>query len=231
MVYRWGIEYFSRGWNSPQSRFDQTDWSIISKYDLMLEQTTRQASTKNAAYFRNSRETPLNVGVGLTLHSSTRNKQLVELLHKLGIPIDYSRVLRLETQIATSVLKNIKNNSGVYIPSDIILGRFIHCAADNIDFMEDTPDRERTFHGTIMTIYQTKNADEPVKKLTLHLSNDISLTNYSDIFPTVNVFRKPVTWNTCCPVPRTSTEKSFMRPAIETSRLCNIVLPLCVYSS
>ncbi|CAH0387719.1 unnamed protein product [Bemisia tabaci] len=100
----------------------------------------RQASTKNAAYFRNSRETPLNVGVGLTLHSSTRNKQLVELLHKFGMPIDYPRVLRLETQIATSVLKNIKNNSGVYIPSDIILGRFILCAADNIDFMEDTPD-------------------------------------------------------------------------------------------
>ena len=66
----------------------------------------------------------------------------------------YPRVLRLETQIASSVLEKIRENSGIYIPPDIVQGRFIHCAADNLDFGEDTVDSKRTLHGTAVTIYQ-----------------------------------------------------------------------------
>lgn len=78
----------------------------------------------------------LQVAVGLTVHGTTRSKTMVERLHGLGFSIDYPRVLQLETQIASSVLENMKVNSGIYIPPDVIHGRFIHCAADNLDFTE-----------------------------------------------------------------------------------------------
>ena len=74
-------------------------------------------------------------------------------------------VLRLETQIASAVLEKIRENYGIYMPPDIVLGRFIHCAADNLDFCEDTVDGKRTLHGTVMTIYQVKEANENTTSL------------------------------------------------------------------
>ena len=39
-------------------------------------------------------------------------------------------------------------------PRDIVKGRHVFFAIDNVDFAKDTPDGKRTFHGTAMAIYQ-----------------------------------------------------------------------------
>ena len=43
---------------------------------------------------------------------------------------------------------------GTYVPSQLVKGRFVFCAADNIDFLEDTPYGKGTLHGTVMVVYQ-----------------------------------------------------------------------------
>ena len=103
---------------------------------------------------RHTRNLPLQVAVGLTIHSKTRSKFVVDLVHSLGCSIEYSRVLRTETAIANAVLRQMESNEGMYVPPDVVRGRFIFCAADNIYFLEDTPDGKNTLHATVMTCYQ-----------------------------------------------------------------------------
>lgn len=98
----------------------------------------RQASNVSAMTSRHTRQLPLQVAVGLTMHTSTRSKFIIEMLHRIGVSIDYSKVLRLETEIAAEVISRTKESGGVYIPSDLVKGRFVYCAADNVDFQEDT---------------------------------------------------------------------------------------------
>lgn len=59
-------------------------------------------------------------------------------------------------------MKRIKQNDGVYLPPDIVVGRHVFFAVDNVDFCEDTPDGKRTFHGTAMAIYQRTNVQDQV---------------------------------------------------------------------
>ena len=52
----------------------------------------------------------------------------------------------------------------MFRPPDIVKGRHVYFAIDNIDFSEDTPDGKRTLHGTAMAIYQkvAPQDEEPV---------------------------------------------------------------------
>ena len=76
------------------------------------------------------------MAVGLPIHSKTRSKFVVDLVYNLGCTIEYSRVLRTETAIANAVLRQMESNEGIYVPPDLVRGRFIFCAADNIYFLD-----------------------------------------------------------------------------------------------
>ena len=75
-------------------------------------------------------------------------------MHSVGCSVEYNKVLRLETQLANAVLRQMEDNDGLYIQHDLVKGRFIFCAADNLDFLEDTPDGKGTLHATVMSCYQ-----------------------------------------------------------------------------
>ncbi|KAJ8883688.1 hypothetical protein PR048_015542 [Dryococelus australis] len=67
-----------------------------------------------------------------------KNGELREL-ESLGTYIESNKVLRMETQIASEVIIRMEASAGVYISPDLVKGRLVFCAADNIDFQEDTP--------------------------------------------------------------------------------------------
>jgi hypothetical protein len=50
----------------------------------------------------------------------------------------------------------MEQNGRVYIPPDVVIGRRIFFAIDNVDFSEDTPNGKSTLHGTAMAIYQKR---------------------------------------------------------------------------
>ena len=81
---------------------------------------------------------------------------LLYVFINLFININIKVTLRMETQIASEVIKCMEANGGIYIPRDLVVGRFIFCAADNIDFQEDTPYGKNTLHGTVMAVYQVE---------------------------------------------------------------------------
>ncbi len=89
------------------------------------------------------------------MHQATRSKKLLDLLHGFGVCVEYTRILRLETQLATSVIE-AKRLHGAYLPSTMKKGTFTCFAVDNSDFNEDTPDGKRTLHATATAVYQRR---------------------------------------------------------------------------
>ena len=90
------------------------------------------------------------------MHQSTRSKKLVDFLHGFGLSVDYSRILRLETQLANSVIESTREE-GVHLPTNLRKGTFIFFAVDNSDFNEDTPDRKRTSMLQLLQFINDRN--------------------------------------------------------------------------
>ena len=67
---------------------------------------------------------------------------MTDVLHKLGVSVDYTRILRIETQLAQAGLSQSDDNS-IYIPPALTKGQFIYFAVDNSDFSEDTLEGEK----------------------------------------------------------------------------------------
>ena len=65
-------------------------------------------------------ETPLNVGTGIYIHQKTRCKELIDILSDLNIFIDYDKLLNIKSQLADTVLTEVNNNDGVFIPRSIL---------------------------------------------------------------------------------------------------------------
>ena len=127
--------------------------------------TERQCNNKKSKTLNLSREMPQQLAVGLAVHQATRSKDLVNMLHGFGMAVEYNRVMRVEAQIEATVLERMEENGGIYIPPDIVKGKHVFFAVDNVDFAEDTYDGQRTLHGTAMAIYQKKEAQDTTQEL------------------------------------------------------------------
>ncbi|KXJ11509.1 hypothetical protein AC249_AIPGENE22744 [Exaiptasia diaphana] len=112
------------------------------------------ASADKAQVVNATREKPQQLAVGLAIHQSSRSKELVNLLHGFGMSVEYNRLLRVEAQIESAVLDRMEKNDGIFLPPEIVIGRHVFFAVDNVDFAEDTYDGKNTLHGTAIAIYQ-----------------------------------------------------------------------------
>jgi len=113
----------------------------------------------NSKNYHSRKETPFSVGLGLLVHKNTRSKDLVNILSDLHLTVDYSKVLRIETDIANAVVKRMSETNGVYVPHLIQEGEPVYFAIDNCDFKNDTADGKNEFHGTAQIVFQRAGAD------------------------------------------------------------------------
>ena len=79
--------------------------------------------------------------------------------------LEYNRLVRVEAQIESSVLKRMEESNGLFLPPDIVKGRHVFFAIDNVDFAEDTYDRRNTLHGTAMAIYQKSHVGDEIPQI------------------------------------------------------------------
>ena len=89
MVDNWEIFFDST--DVKNDNLQQKANSIAQTDECQTERQTALLSEK----IRHSREFPLQVGVGLTIHCKTQSKFLMQLIHGLGTSIGYNKVLRL----------------------------------------------------------------------------------------------------------------------------------------
>lgn len=57
--------------------------------------------------------------------------------------------------MSNGVWRRMSINNGLYVPSNLVKGRFIHFAADNLDF-KDTDYGQNTLHATIYFLFTPK---------------------------------------------------------------------------
>ena len=143
--------------------------NILGEIIMNLVKTNRQINYKSAkgheGQFFNFNETPFTVGLGLHVHKMTRRKDLVEILSNVNLSIPYEKLVKIETSLANSVIKEKEMHSNVYISSNISIGMPLHYAIDNTDFKNDTPDGKSEFHGTGTVVLQKFDKDMPIKFL------------------------------------------------------------------
>ena len=108
---------------------------------------------------------PQQVAVGITIHQAIRSKQLVNMLHGFGLSVEYNRLLRVEAQIESSVLKRMEESNGLFLSPDVVKGRHVFFAIDNVGFAEDTYDGRKTLHGTAMAIYQESHVGDEMPQV------------------------------------------------------------------
>ena len=112
--------------------------------------------------FRHSKdnEPPLPVKVGLSIHSKTREKSLIDDLFSMGLSISYERVISIEDNITKSLCKKY-NDEEVVCPPDLEPDTFISGAIDNLDHNPTSATSNTAYHGTSISIFQFPN--EPMQ--------------------------------------------------------------------
>ena len=74
------------------------------------------------------------------MHQKTRCRELIDIMSDLNISIDYHRLLNIKSLLADTVLTEINDNNGVFIPRFISKDLPIYFAIDNTELKIDTPD-------------------------------------------------------------------------------------------
>jgi len=156
--FRWVIQGPKATLNAEEKSLEVHKRAVsLSQSTISMTLSERQAQNKKSEILKVTKEMPQQLAVGLAVHQAFRCKEIVNMLHGFGMSVEYNRLLRVEAQIEKSVLQRIEQNGGVYLPPDIVIGRHVFFAIDNVDFAEDTYDGKRTLHGAAMAIYQKRD--------------------------------------------------------------------------
>ena len=106
-------------------------------------------------------EPPLAVFLALKLHSQTRSKSLVELLHDNALSISYKKLLTIEVNFAHAVANESRNNGGIVCPTNLRQHIFTVAALDNLDHNPTSRTANSSFHGTGISIFQFPSSINP----------------------------------------------------------------------
>ena len=136
----------------------------LAQSTISMTLTERQVTNKKSDVIRAGKEMPQQLAIGLAIHA-IRSKEIVNFLYGFGMSVEYKRILRVEAQIEKHVVQRMERSGGIYVPPDVVPGRHVFFAVDNVDFAEDTPDGKRTLHGTAMAIYQRKDHEDRAPEL------------------------------------------------------------------
>ena len=105
-----------------------------------------------------SRETPLPIYVGVTIHNKTRKRQLVDKLFELGLSISYDHVMEISTEQGNRACKQY-NQEKTVCSHNLCLGLNTIGVINNFDHNPSSTTATDSFHGTGISLLQhlTKN--------------------------------------------------------------------------
>ena len=120
---------------------------LIAQQMMYHAKTDRQVrymfkSNEKEKTFCQQREYPLQVGVGLLALQQMRSKSMIDVLHELGVSVDYMRILHIETQLVQAVLSNYSEHS-IFIPPQLSRGQFTFSVLTT-PTSQNIPQTERT---------------------------------------------------------------------------------------
>ena len=136
--------------------------NIVSDHQVQQRPKGEKAFTHDTD--THDTETPLSVSLQLALHQKVRDKSLVSLLSQVYLGSSYEKILNIEKRIESAVVTRMQETGGFCLPDFLKKGVPLAWAIDNIDFTEDTPFGQNTFHGAVLVVYQEDEEAEPLNK-------------------------------------------------------------------
>ena len=128
--------------------------------------TVRRSHVGDVRRHSKQNEPPLPTLIGLSIHSKTRKKGIVQFLASQGLSISYDRVLQIEDDI-TKQLCIRYNTEGIVCPPSLKKGLFTIAAIDNIDHDPSSSTAQKSFHGTSISIFQYPDEGEAVPRFVM----------------------------------------------------------------
>ena len=95
---------------------------------------------------------PKHEGLALHIHKQTRNKELIRMMSKFGYSISYDDTQRYIDTFSHQVGQQPLQN-GIFVPPNLVQGKFLHCTLDKLDFSENTKSGA-TMHATAQNVYR-----------------------------------------------------------------------------
>lgn len=107
-----------------------------------------------------NRETPVSLYIGLSIHAKTRSRDLIDIMHDLGLCVSYDRVLAISTDIGSAVCRRYQEEQ-VVCPPNLRHDLFTLAAFDNIDHNPSSTTAHDSFHGTGISLFQHATSEAP----------------------------------------------------------------------
>ena len=123
------------------------------------------------------RDTSHPLYIGLSNHTQTRSKKLINRLHRLGISISYKCVVELNNSLANSICLPFEIE-GVVFPAHLRKGLRTIGTLDNLDHNPSATTAQGSFHGTGISIFQFPNSGNSRDPIVIQ-ANVIHSTEYS----------------------------------------------------
>ena len=143
-------------------------------FQLLLHNAKKQTRVGKTSYRHSyQREPPVPLYVGLSLHTQTRSKILVNSLEKLGLSISCDRVLQLENLLAKNVCEQFKLE-GIVCPDNLRKSIYTIGALDNIDHNPSSTSAQGSLHGIAISIIQNPTKENPEIERNITFKSDIS---------------------------------------------------------
>ena len=138
--------------NSSTKQADLTISQLIMCNSYIRQRKDRKSIT---AYNSKVREMPIAVCLGLLLHSQTRQKNLIDKLYSLGLPISYERVLE---KTGNKICERFELEK-IVCPPTLRKGLFTYGAIDNIDHNPSFSTSLSSFNGTGISLFQNREQE------------------------------------------------------------------------
>ena len=106
-------------------------------------------------------EPQLAVFLALDLHSETRSKKLVNMLHKYKLTVSYEKVLSMEVCFAQAIAQQTRKNADIVCPTNLRRQIFTVAALDNLDHNPTSRTASSSFHGTGISLFQFPTSEKP----------------------------------------------------------------------
>ena len=133
---------------------------IISQLLIFSSTAQRRENQRALCTTRHNqeRETPLPIYLGVTVHTKTRKRELVDRMYDLGLSISYDRVLAISTELGEKICHYCNMEKAVFPPA-LKSGLFTTAAVDNIDNNPISTTANDSFHGTGISLFQHPVSD------------------------------------------------------------------------
>lgn len=153
------LKFFCRLFNILPSQFsnEALNDNTMNSFEegILSSKILKMKSLYQIIFFmikKHHKRTSLHIITGLSIHSMTKNKSLINHLNRIGVCISYNEVLRFRNGLALYNISSCENT--IPLPSRFDKKIWTTAAFDNFDHEEGTLSGINGSHDTVAVLFQ-----------------------------------------------------------------------------